>query len=49
MLESRVIVCLDVRDGVTTKGIRFKGNVEIGDPVAMSKRYYAQGVDELVF
>ncbi len=49
MLEKRVIVCLDVRDGRTTKGIRFAGNVDIGDPVAMARRYYQQGVDELVF
>lgn len=49
MLEKRVIVCLDVRDGRTTKGVRFEGNVDIGDPVTMARRYYEQGVDELVF
>ncbi len=49
MLSKRIIICLDVREGKTTKGIRFKGNVDIGDPVAMAKEYYEQGVDELVF
>ncbi len=49
MLSKRVIVCLDVRDGKTTKGVKFKGNVDIGDPVAMGKQYYEEGVDELVF
>jgi cyclase len=49
MLQKRVIVCLDVRDGKTTKGIKFKGNVDIGDPVEMARTYYEQGVDELVF
>ncbi|MBN2651838.1 MAG: imidazole glycerol phosphate synthase subunit HisF [Spirochaetales bacterium] len=49
MLQKRVIVCLDVRDGKTTKGIKFQGNVDIGDPVQMAAEYYAQGVDELVF
>jgi len=49
MLQKRIIVCLDVRDGKTTKGIKFKGNVEIGDPVEMARSYYDQGVDELVF
>jgi cyclase len=49
MLEKRVIVCLDVRDGKTTKGVKFQGNVDIGDPVEMAKDYYQQGVDELVF
>ncbi|MBI9103468.1 MAG: imidazole glycerol phosphate synthase subunit HisF [Spirochaetales bacterium] len=49
MLEKRIVVCLDVRDGKTTKGIKFKGNVDIGDPVEMAREYYRQGVDELVF
>ncbi|HUX52126.1 MAG TPA: imidazole glycerol phosphate synthase subunit HisF [Spirochaetia bacterium] len=49
MLQKRVIVCLDVRDGKTTKGVRFKGNVDIGDPVEMARDYYLNGVDELVF
>ncbi len=49
MLSKRIIICLDVREGKTTKGIRFKGNVDIGDPVDMAREYYEQGVDELVF
>lgn len=38
-----------MKDGRTTKGVRFKGNVEVGDPVEMAGDYYRQGVDELVF
>ena len=49
MLKKRIIVCLDVKDGRTTKGVKFKNNVDIGDPVEMAAEYYAQGVDELVF
>ncbi len=49
MLEKRVIVCLDVRNGRTTKGVRFKNNVDIGNPVDMAGEYYEQGCDELVF
>ena len=49
MLCKRVIICLDVRDGKVTKGIKFKGNVDLGDPVDYARRYYEQGVDELVF
>ncbi len=49
MLEKRIIVCLDVRDGRTTKGIKFKENIDVGDPVRMASFYYSQGVDELVF
>jgi cyclase len=49
MLSKRIIPCLDVRDGKTTKGIKFKGNVDIGDPVEMGKFYYEEGADEIVF
>ncbi len=49
MLSKRIIPCLDVRDGKLTKGIKFKGNVDIGDPVDMAAFYYKEGADELVF
>ena len=49
MLSRRIIPCLDVRDGRLTKGIKFKGNVDIGDPVEMAAFYYEEGADELVF
>jgi len=49
MLSKRIIICLDVKEGKTTKGVKFKGNVDIGDPVDMAREYYEQGVDELVF
>lgn len=49
MLSKRIIPCLDVRDGKLTKGIKFKGNVEIGDPVEMAQFYFEEGADEIVF
>ena len=49
MFKKRIIVCLDVKDGRTTKGVKFKNNKDIGDPVEMAAEYYKQGVDELVF
>lgn len=49
MLSKRIIPCLDVRDGRLTKGIKFKGNVDIGDPVETARVYYEEGADELVF
>lgn len=49
MLSKRIIPCLDVRDGKTTKGVKFKKNVDIGDPVEMARFYYEQGADEIVF
>ena len=49
MLSKRIIPCLDVRDGRLTKGIKFKGNIDIGDPVEVARNYYEQGADEIVF
>ena len=49
MLSKRIIPCLDVREGRTTKGIKFKQNVDIGDPVEMGRFYYEEGADEIVF
>ncbi len=49
MLSKRVIPCLDVRNGRLTKGIRFAGNIDIGDPVESARKYYEEGADEIVF
>jgi imidazole glycerol-phosphate synthase subunit HisF len=49
MLSKRIIPCLDVRDGKTTKGIKFRDNIDIGDPVSMARFYYEEGADEIVF
>ena len=49
MISKRIIPCLDVRNGKLTKGIKFKGNIDIGDPVEAAREYYEQGADEIVF
>lgn len=49
MLTKRIIPCLDVKDGSVVKGIHFLGLKEVGDPVALAKKYYLDGADELVF
>ena len=49
MLTKRVIPCLDVRAGRVTKGVKFKNNVDLGDPVEMAVAYSDGGADELVF
>ena len=49
MLSKRIIPCLDVRDGQLTKGIKFKDNIDLGDPVEVARRYYNEGADEMVF
>jgi len=49
MLTKRIIPCLDVRDGVTVKGVNFVNLQEVGDPPEMASAYEAQGADEIVF
>jgi cyclase len=49
MISKRIIPCLDVRNGMLTKGVKFKSNVDIGDPVEIAREYYEQGADEIVF
>lgn len=49
MLTKRLIICLDVRNRKVTKGVRFQGNIDVGDPVELGAKYSAEGVDELVF
>ena len=49
MLSKRLIPCLDVRDGLRTKGIKFRDNQNLGDPVEAARRYYEAGADEIVF
>ncbi len=48
-LSKRIIPCLDVRNGKLTKGIKFQGNIDIGDPIETAKKYYEEGADEIVF
>jgi imidazole glycerol-phosphate synthase subunit HisF len=49
MLSKRLVVCLDVRNGMLAKSIKFINTKDIGDPVAKARQYYEDGVDELVF
>jgi cyclase len=49
MLSKRIIACLDVRDGKLAKSVQFVNTRDIGDPVDAARRYYEQGLDELVF
>lgn len=48
MLKKRLIPCLDIRDGQVTKGVEFKGNVNLGDPAPLALKYYEEGADEIV-
>jgi len=49
MLKSRIIPCLDVKNGRVVKGVNFENLIDAGDPVAQAKFYYEQGADELCF
>ncbi|HEU5186440.1 MAG TPA: imidazole glycerol phosphate synthase subunit HisF [Gemmatimonadaceae bacterium] len=46
---TRLIVCLDVRQGRVVKGVRFTGLRDVGDPVELARRYELEGADEIVF
>ena len=48
MLTSRVIPCLDVRNGRVVKGVKFQGLRDAGCPVEAAARYASEGADELV-
>ncbi|MBO6724570.1 MAG: imidazole glycerol phosphate synthase subunit HisF [Rhizobiaceae bacterium] len=48
-LKSRVIPCLDVKDGRVVKGVNFVDLVDAGDPVEAAIAYDAAGADELCF
>ena len=48
-LKSRIIPCLDVKDGRVVKGVRFEGLIDAGDPVEAAAAYDAAGADELCF
>ena len=49
MLAKRIIPCLDVKDGLTVKGVNFVNFKNAGDPVALGKKYSDDGADELVY
>lgn len=48
-LKTRIIPCLDVKDGRVVKGVNFVDLVDAGDPVEAAKAYDAAGADELCF
>ena len=48
-LKSRVIPCLDVKDGRVVKGVNIVDLMDAGDPVEAAKAYDAAGADELTF
>jgi imidazole glycerol-phosphate synthase subunit HisF len=49
MLKTRLIPCLDVKDGRVVKGVQFVDLRDAGDPVECALAYDAAGADELCF
>lgn len=48
-LRTRIIPCLDVRDGRVVKGVNFVNLTDEGDPVELASRYAAEGADEICY
>ncbi len=48
-LKTRLIPCLDVKDGRVVKGVQFVDLIDAGDPVEAAIAYDAAGADELCF
>ena len=48
-VKTRVIPCLDVKDGRVVKGVQFVSLRDAGDPVEQAQAYDAAGADELMF
>ena len=49
MLKTRIIPCLDVKEGRVVKGINFIDLIDAGDPVEQASYYSKNGADEICF
>ena len=49
MRNTRLIARLDVKGQTLIKGVHMEGLRVVGDPQVYAKRYYAEGVDELIY
>lgn len=49
MHKTRIIARLDVKNEYVIKGIHLEGLRKIGNPIELAKKYYLEGVDEIVF
>lgn len=44
----RIFARLDIKNNTVIKGINFEGLRQIGDPIKLAKKYYLDGVDEIL-
>ncbi len=49
LLKTRIIAKLDVKPPYVVKPVHFEGLRKMGTPLEMSKKYYTQGADELMY
>lgn len=49
MKNTRIIARLDVKGPNLVKGVQLEGLRKIGDPNLFSKKYYDQGIDEIIY
>ena len=49
MSKKRIIARVDVKNEFVIKGIHLEGLRKVGDPNEMAKKYYQDGVDEIIF
>lgn len=49
MHKLRLIARLDVKGQHVIKGIHLEGLRKIGDPIELAKKYYQDGIDEIIF
>jgi cyclase len=49
MHKLRLIARIDVKNEFVIKGVHLEGLRKIGDPNALAKKYYNEGIDEIIF
>jgi cyclase len=49
MSRKRLIARIDVKNEFVIKGIHLEGLRKVGDPIELAKKYYQEGIDEIIF
>jgi len=47
MIKTRIIPCLDIKNGRVVKGVNFGNLVDAGSPIYQAEFYYKEGADEI--
>ena len=45
----RLVARIDIKNNFVIKGIQLEGLRKVGDPLTISKKYYEEGIDEIIF